>query len=147
MGNTAIFFQDYEGNQNSQIGFQNFNFFSSLITQYTVSRPRKHRVSRQKLLLYICSLLLAESYAPEPNPSPRNITYLCGICSKAVKWSTPGICCDTCDTWYHKECIGMSSTIYQSLRNISWEYIQCGMPNFSVSLFDTTIHESTNLIH
>ena len=82
------------------------------------------------VLLYLCSLLLAESYAPEPNRGPRTIKYLCAICSKAVRWNTSGVCCDSCDQWYHQICMGMSDVIYDALKNISWECCNCRLPTF-----------------
>ena len=69
----------------------------------------KGPVCRQKLvLLYLCMLLLAESYAPEPNSGPRPPKFPCGVCHKAVKWSTSGVQCDSCKIWYHQDCMGMS---------------------------------------
>ena len=60
-----------------------------------------------------------------------------------------GICCDTCNIWYHIDCQGMSSTMYSILnkssgKNIVWECLKCGMPNFSTSLFDTTASLETH---
>ena len=61
-----------------------------LTLQCTMSR-KKGPVCREKLvLLYLCMLLLAESYAPEPNPGPRQPKFPCSVCEKAVKWTTPG---------------------------------------------------------
>ena len=105
----------------------------------------KGPVCRDKLtLLYLCSLLLAESYAPEPNPGPRPPKFPCAICSKACKWTTPCVCCDTCECWYHQECMGMNSAVFNALANCSWECVQCGLPNFSTGIFDTTIFETSN---
>ena len=47
------------------------------------------------------------------------------------------------------DCQGMSSTMYSILnkspgRNIVWECLKCGMPNFSTSLFDTTASLETH---
>ena len=44
---------------------------------------------------------------------------------------------------------GMSSTMYSILnkslgKNIVWECMKCGMPNFSTSLFDTTASLETH---
>ena len=58
---------------------------------------------RKQVLLYLCSLLLTLSYALEPNPGPRPIKFPCAVCNKAVKWSTPGVCCDSCEVWFHQE--------------------------------------------
>ena len=65
----------------------------------------------------------------------------CGLCDVSVGWDDRGICCDTCNVWFHIDCQGMSSTmygIYNLSKSIAWECIRCGMPNFSTSLFDTT---------
>ena len=106
---------------------------------------RKGPVCRCKLvLIYLCALLLAESYAPEPNPRPRPCKYPCGYCSKAVKWITPGVCCDTCNVWYHQECLGMKDSVYLALKSVSLECIKCDMPNFSTALFDTSLFETSN---
>ena len=102
-------------------------------------------VCRKKLvLLYLCSILLTQSYAPEPNPGPRPIKFPWVICHKAVKWTTPGVCCDSCDLWYHQECMGMPDCVYDGLKNVSWECFQCGVSNISTSIFDTTIFETSN---
>jgi hypothetical protein len=103
------------------------------------------RICRKKqVLLYLCSLLLTLSYAPEPNPGPRPMKFPCAVCNKAVKWSTPGGCCDSCDVWVHQECMGMPDVVYYGLINISWYCCQCGLPNISPSIFDSTIYESSN---
>ena len=73
---------------------------------------------------------------------PFMLTVSCGFCDFSVGWETRGICCDTCNVWYHIDCQGMSSTMYgvynRSLsKSSAWECIRCGMPNFSTSLFDT----------
>ena len=31
----------------------------------------------------------------------------CGICSKTYKDGQEWICCDTCSTWYHRDCVGL----------------------------------------
>ena len=81
-------------------------------------------VFRDKLVLnYLCSLLIVDSYAPEPNPDPSPCKYPCGYCHKAVRWITPGVCCDTCSTWYHQKCYDMKDCIFLALRGVSWECV------------------------
>ena len=102
-------------------------------------------VRRHKLvLLYLCSILLTQSYAPEPNPGPCPVKFPCAVCHKAVKWMTPGVCCNSCEVWYHQERMGMPDGVYNGLKYVSWECFQCGIPNISTSIFDTTIFELSN---
>ena len=134
----------------TDLGSNHYPLCSSLTSQFVTSLRIGRSlimdpVCRQKsVLLYLCSLLLAQSYAPEPNPGPRAIKYPCVICEKAVRWNTPGVCCDSCDRWYHQRCMCMSEGVYCGLKNVSWECFHCGVPNFSTSLFDTTIFETSN---
>ena len=79
----------------------------------------------------------------KPGPTYHQIS-LCHLYSKAVRWNTPGVCCDSCDQWYHQKCMGMSDVIYNALKNISWECCNCGLPNFSTSLFNTSIFKTAN---
>ena len=97
-----------------------------------------------QVCLYLVSLLLLLSNNIESNPGPPK--YPCGVCSKAVGWNRPAIACDSCDTWYHKDCIQMSSCIYNTLANssVSWICCNCGMPSFSSSLFDSILAPTEN---
>ena len=115
-----------------------------LTCMQTAMSRRKGPVCREKLVLYFCMLLLAESFAPGPNPGPRTPTYPCEICRKAVKWTTPGVQCDSCKLWYHQECMYMPDEVYTALNNVSWECVQCGLPYFASSLFDITLFETSN---
>ena len=116
-----------------------------ILTLRSCMSKQKGPVCRERLvLLYLCMLLLQESYDPEPNPGPRPPKFPCGICNNAVKWTTPGVQCDSCKLWYHKNCMGMCDQVYISLRNVSWECLKCGLPNFSTCLFDLTFFESNN---
>ena len=108
--------------------------FKSLPTQTSNTHP----TSTSSLLL----LLLSGDVQSNPGP-PK---YPCGICKKAVKWDhkNPSVCCDSCDTWFHQKCLVMPDAVFEGLKNVTWECVQCGLPNFSTSLFDSDIFDSTN---
>ena len=57
------------------------------------------------------------------------------------------VCCDTCNIWYHIDCQSIHPHIYECMNssNISWECLQCGMPNFSTSFFDNNSFVTPNL--
>ena len=96
------------------------------------------------VLTYLCSILLTNSYASEPNPGPPK--YSCGSCNKACTWKQKAVCCDSCDQWYHINCQGIDEKMYKILdkSNLSWNCINCGMPNFSTTFFNSTIPELSN---
>ena len=109
-------------------------------------RIKDHR-SGKLLHLYLFVILISNSWDIETNPGPESRSddslYLCGLCDVSVGWEDRGICCDTCNVWYHIDCQSMSTTMYgvynRTLnKSIAWECIRCGMPNFSTSLFDTS---------
>ena len=93
-----------------------------------------------RLIRYL-SAMLATSLPILDHPN-SHATYA----KKAVRWTTTGVCSDTCDQWFHKACMGVNTCIYESLtsNNVSWHCCRCGMPNFSSSFFDSTISEHTN---
>lgn len=92
-------------------------------------------------LTYMCAILILNSYDCHPNPGPRTPKFPCGECGKAVKWSKTvlSVACTECETWYHKDCLGMNTEIYLPLEknpDLSWYCCQCGLPNFHTSLFE-----------
>lgn len=113
-----------------------------LVSMIMQKRLTTHRAPCKSPLVYLAVVLLSQSADIQTNPSP--VKYPCQICNKAVKWTTPGVCCDSCDGWYHKDCMGMNSAVYEGLTNISWYCCSCGLPNFSTTLFDTVCLDDTN---
>ena len=92
--------------------------------------------------LYLCTLLLLLSYAPEPNPGPSSTYgadvshYPCGTCDVSVSWTEKGVACDTCGIWYHARCQSIPTLSYENLHgDVSWHCAICGNPN-SETVFD-----------
>ena len=106
-----------------------------IVSQLKVNRSR--HVSK-----YIFILLLANAFDIETNPGPRAPKWPCGTCKKAEKWDLkrPSICCDNCETWFHIDCQHIHSGVfrYMEASNVSWACLNCGMPNFSTALFNST---------
>ena len=88
----------------------------------------------------LMQLLLDISGNEELNPWPQTPKYLYEECGNAV--TINNIACNNYNTWYHRGCAGINLTIFKSYaRNseMEWECTQCGMPNISISIFDSTI--------
>ena len=118
---------------------------SIISTSMIVTSKKSKEIKYDRLVLtYLCSILLTNSYAPEPNPGPPK--YPCGSCNKACTWKHQAVCCDNCDKWFHISCQGIDEYMYKILDNsiISWECINCGMPNFSTTFFNSTLLETSN---
>ncbi len=87
------------------------------------------------------------------NPGPYTPKYPCGVCKKAVRWSKTrtAVACDTCNTWYHTDCMGMTSEVYNRINrsDVSWICMTCDTPNHSSSLLDSyvSVPASENKFH
>ena len=118
----------------------------------TIRRRRKEREIRRLLgksshlnetrshSLALSFFILILSGDIEQNPGP-GIKFPCGVCKKSVRSNQRGVACDRCDLWFHTKCMGMNTLVYNGLRNVSWECLQCGMPNFSSSFLDEMNHK------
>ena len=107
------------------------------VAQYLVTVNIRAKKQRTKFIL---TLLLISGNA-ELNPGPPDIK--CGECARALKFGA-SFACDQCNIWYHQECAGMSSTIFE----MQWTCIKCGLPSISASLSDSSmsfINSSLNL--
>lgn len=131
----------------------------SIPVQYSLSLINKKMVGhnqRQKdrlPYLYLFLVLVSTSGDTETNPGPEILNntshFPCGVCDSSVGWDDRGIVCDTCNTWFHVDCQGMSPAMYSLFnrsgnQSAAWECCQCGMPNLSTSLFDSYANISTS---
>ena len=92
--------------------------------------------SKKTVLLYICMLYVLHAGDTESNPGPE---FPCNICNQECDWSRYAVQCDSCDLWYHADCMSMSSEVYATLEdnNVTWICCSCGLPNFASSLFSS----------
>ena len=128
------------------------NLTTKEVVRFSFARYLRHNKypSKKQSAKLILTLLLITGNV-ELNPGPTNIKYPCRECTRAVKFG-PSIACDQCNIWYHQECAGMNSTIFECYTNATierkWTCIKCGLPNMSAPLFDSSmssINSSLNL--
>ena len=102
------------------------------------------RHPKMVLLRFLCSFLMLQAGDLETNPGPRPLKYPCQICNLACKWGQCAVRCDSCNLWYHKECMLMGTGVYDYLNKTeaSWICCHCGLPNFNSSLFSS--HDFTH---
>ena len=82
-----------------------------------------------------------------PNPGPYKPKFPCVLCDKAAKWNQRAVSCDECQGWFHVDCMAMSTAAYDVLAEssqVEWICCQCGIPNFSSSLFSNKSLELSN---
>ena len=149
------FFPVYRDTALRTANYQNLSQIPSLcsVSIFRKSLRLKDYHGPKLTYLYIFVVLISNSWETELNPGPNSQSvsshFPCGLCDISVGWEDRGICCDTCNVWYHIDCQGMSSTRYsiynKSLStSVAWECMKCGMPNFSTSLFDTSVSLDTH---
>ena len=111
--------------------------------------------SPPKLDFGVCFLLILLSGQVELNPGPsspgnqNSSIFPCGYCDLPVTWDQCGICCDTCDLWFHKNCVDMGSHTFRafSTTNVSWICCNCDNPNYERNLFHSFQRETANSFH
>ena len=85
---------------------------------------KHHMATTSLLVLILCGDI-------ELNPGPKqNSVYPCGFCEQKVDFGMKAICCDTCDIWFHKTCVSMTSSVYSELNSTeNWFCYRCHSTN------------------
>ena len=99
------------------------------------------RTSLSNRNIVVAILLLAGDVHPNPGPMNRETIYPCGYYQQHVGWSCSGVGCDTCNVWYHRECVSIIHSYYFALNNSAHVLIcfKCQTPpNFSNSSISIT---------
>lgn len=68
---------------------------------------------------YVVLIGLLLSRQIESNPVPRSPKYPCGEFSMAVRWGRSSAC-NICHTWFHKDCLQMTSANFEASKDLSW---------------------------
>lgn len=50
---------------------------------------------------------------------------ICPVCQSDCECADGWVCCDVCDTWYHKECTDIPTSEYDSLEYRDWYCPDC----------------------
>ena len=98
-------------------------------------------------LLYLSLVLFEASWDIETNPGPDPTIYPCGVCTQPVTFTSGwSVCCDSCDIWSHKDCLGMTTTLFEHLKkpDVMWISPTCDMPNYSGVLYNAPIADSSD---
>ena len=95
-------------------------------------------LSNRNIVLAI--LLLAGDVHPNSGPINRETIHPCGYCQQHVGWSCSGVGCETCNVWYHRECVSITHSHYLALNNSAhvWICFKCQTPKFSNSSISIT---------
>ena len=110
----------------------------------SVSHIFRHQRKLSTVQPHIIQLLLLLSGTVEMNPGPtrRAPKFPCGQCKRAATNASRSIACDNCLQWFHIDCTGTSSTIFECYVTdveLPWLCTGCGIQSTSVGAFDTSI--------
>lgn len=91
------------------------------------------------------TLLLSGDIHCNPGPA-HNSAAICSLCDQEVTWSCKGICCDSCDIWFHHSCVNVNSAEYDliSRSTVAWICPRCDSTNCDSFTFRSYALDCTN---
>ena len=95
--------------------------------------------------------MLAGDVHPNPGPINRETIYPCGYCQQHVGWSCSGVGCETCNVWYHRECVSITHSHYLALNNsahvVMFGFVSSARPQtLATPVFRLQDHQKLTLI-
>ena len=115
---------------------------------YKIRRPTTALLNFKGNNFALLSAFLILSGDVEQNPGPKTKSiYPCGICEQEVTWNCKGICCDSCDIWFHHSCCGINSYEYLLIgrQNTQWKCPRCDSINvdsFTYNSFELSCYNT-----
>ena len=80
-------------------------------------------IRKSQCLHYLSQLLIRISSDCHPNPGPRPPKYPCLSCQRAVKNNQNSVQCETCEQWWHADCLSMSANRFDVLTEYSFAWL------------------------
>ena len=83
----------------------------------------------------VCFLPILLSSQVKLNPGPaspgnqNSSIFPCGYCDLPVTWDQCEICCDTCDLWFHKNCVDMGSHTFRAFSTMNVSSVDYFQPD------------------
>ena len=92
----------------------------------------KKKGAQQNIHVGVSLLVAAGDIETNPGPG-RKPKFPCGICQRAVKNSDAALECDSCNSWIHNKCSGVtddSYNLYINMQCFNWICPSCEVLNF-----------------
>ena len=116
----------------------------NIVASWKARRYQQLRSTDKKGPVIVTTLLLMQAGDINRNPGPTNTS--CAICDKSVLSNHRATLCNKCNSWYHIDCMVMTTAEKESLQNrqVSWICCHCSNPNVDSSIFSNSSIELPN---
>lgn len=91
------------------------------VNRHDTNKPKRKQWRRPvtSVSLFLLTLLILISNDVQINPGPM---FSYGECGKPVQSNQAALCCDSCDVWSRRKCVGMSIKEYYRLGQCDEEW-------------------------